>query len=633
MFNPDGKKGRLPVTISLMLRAFLFLVFIQILSATSAFAKSHDYVLERAYFEDTSNSLSFDQVQDKPYTPFNGLFSKGYSKSAFWVRLKIAANTQPDLKEFVLRMQPTYLDEIQLFDPAHPSDKPRVTGDRYAFEDSEYQSLTFNFTVSADTSPRYIWLRIKTTSTYMMQVRALDIKGAKFSDQVYETFSIVVMSALIIFLIWSAIHWLMFRERVVGVFFIRQLVAILFFASYVGYFRVLLSDQLSPAFLDRTLSILVILSSASAIWFHIEFFRDYQLNRWLKLVFKILLILFPIELIIMWSGYLSKALELNMVVVLIVPIYMLSVALFGVRWDQLKEQVNVLPRPALIFFHALYVVIVVLVAVPSLGISKATELAPHSVLVHGVVTGLALLMMLMYRSKRIQQKSLVEVAIAHQEALVEKKQREEQGHFLEMLTHEFKTSLAVLRMAIGTAKIGSKEAAYAEQAIQGMNDVIERCSQVQALADQQITIERSECHLSGLLGEVIERSREPSRVVLDCDQKLMIKSDSKLLKIIFANLIDNAIKYGATKTKVNVVAHMKAGIVRIVVSNQAHKARMPDPQLVFTKYYRAGWAHEQVGSGLGLYLISQLAKMLGGEIRYLPQDQQVSFELCLKQSA
>lgn len=616
-----------------MLRAILFLIFIQLSLITSVFAKSHDYVLERAYFEDTSSALNFDQIQHKTFTPYDGLLSKGYSKSAYWVRLKIAASTQPELKEFVLRMQPTYLDEIQLFDPAHPSDKPRVTGDRYAFEDSEYQSLTFNFIVPADTSPRYIWLRIKTTSTFMVQARALDAKGAKVSDKVYETFSIAIMSALIIFLIWSALHWLMFKERVVGIFFIRQLVAILFFASYVGYFRVLLSDQLSPAFLDRTLSILVVLSSASAIWFHIEFFRDYQLNRWLKLVFLIVAILFPIELIMMWFGYLSKALELNMAVILMMPIYMLLISLFGIRWDQLKDKVYVLPQPILIFFHVTYVVIVILVALPSLGIAAATELAPHSVLIHGVVTGLALLMMLMFRSKRIQQKSLVNIALAHREALNEKTQREEQGHFLEMLTHEFKTSLAVLRMAIGTAKIGSKEAAYAEQAIQGMNDVIERCGQVQALADQKITLEISECHLNGLLNEVIERSREPSRVALDCDQHLMIKSDLKLLKVIFSNLIDNAIKYGAAKSQVKVSVKLSDGQVSIMVSNQAHKARMPDASLVFTKYYRASWAHEQVGSGLGLYLTSHLANMLGGELRYLPQDQQVSFELCLKQSA
>ena len=335
----------------------------------------------------------------------------------------------------------------------------------------------------------------------------------------------------------------------------------------------------------------------------------------------------------MWAGYLTNALELNMAVILVVPIYMLFVALFGIRWDQLKDTVFVLPRPELIFFHVIYVIIVVLVAVPSLGLGSATELAPHSVLVHGVVTGLALLMMLMYRSKRIQQKSLIEVAIAHQEAVNEKKQREEQGDFLEMLTHEFKTSLAVLRMAIGTARLGSKEAAYAEQAIEGMNDVIERCGQVQALADKQISVDLSECNLKTLLSEVIERCREPKRVVLDCEPSLIVKSDLKLLKIIFANLIDNAIKYGAPKSPVSVVVSVNAGLVTIAVSNQAHKDRVPDAQLVFTKYYRASWAHQQVGSGLGLYLISRLAKMLGGELRYIPQHQQVKFELCLNQSA
>ncbi len=602
------------------------------LTSMGAQSASKDYLLERAYLEDASSALTFEDAQNKAYTPFNGLLSKGYSKSAYWVRLKLPGSRNPELKELVLRMQPTYLDEIALFDPAHPSLKRRVTGDRYGFEDSEYRSLSFNFVLPVDENPRYVWLRIKSTSTYLMQVRALDQKGAQVSDQVYETFAIAVISALIIFLIWSAIHWLMFRERVVGVFFIRQLVAILFFASYVGYFRAIFSDQFSPAFLDRAFSLLVILSSASAIWFHIEFFRDYQLNRLLKIGFALLAIRFPIELIMMWSGYLTQALEINMALILFVPIYMLFITLFGIRWDQLQDKVYILPRPSLIFFHAIYVGIVVLVAIPSLGLSSATELAPHSVLVHGVVTGLALLMMLMYRSKRIQQKSLIDVAVAHQEALNEKRQREEQGHFLEMLTHEFKTSLAVLRMAIGTAQLGSKEAHYAEQAIQGMNDVIERCGQVQALADQNIAVEWTACHLNELMAEVIERCREPGRVLLDCDSALMIKSDLKLLKIIFANLIDNAIKYGALKSPVKVTAKLEGKKVCVVVSNAAHKARMPDPALVFKKYYRAPWAHEQVGSGLGLYLISQLSKILGGELRYLPQDQEVNFKLCLKQS-
>ena len=132
--------------------------------------------------------------------------------------------------------------------------------------------------------------------------------------------------------------------------------------------------------------------------------------------------------------------------------------------------------------------------------------------------------------------------------------------------------------------------------------------------------------------EFVEAHRRfPSSKTCSCCGQ--IKSDLKLLKIIFSNLIDNAIKYGATESPVVVTASLTKAKVKVSVINQAHKARMPDPKLVFTKHYRAAWAHQQVGSGLGLYLIAQLAKMLGGQLRYIPQGQQVNFELCLKQSA
>lgn len=599
----------------------------------SAFSQTNDYVEERAYFEDKTNALTFAEVQNQPFIVFDGLLSKGYSSSAFWVRLKIAANAQPDLKTFVVRIQPTYLDEIQFFDPAHPSAKARLAGDRYSLEDSEYQSLAYNFVVPADEAPRYVWLRLKTSSTNLMQTRVLDMKGAQVSDRTYEAFASVVLSILVIFLIWAVAHWLMFKERVVGVFVIRQLFTVLYVASYVGYFRVFLADEISPVMLDYSLSLLVLISSATAIWFHIEFFRDYQLNRWLRLGFVVMMLLSPVELVMMEFGSLSRALQMNMALILIAPVYMLLITIFGIRWDKLKDAVFVLPRASLILFHVTYLLIVVVVALPSLGLSSTTEFAPHAVLLHGVVTGLALLVMLMYRSKHLQQKSLLDVAIAHQEAVNEKEQREEQGRFLEMLTHEFKTSLAILRMAIGTDKIGTKESAYAEQAILGMNDVIERCGQAQALADKQITINLMPCHLKELLSETVDRCREPKRVVLDCDPALVVESDLTLLKVIFSNLIDNAIKYSLAQSQIGVIVTMRKGLISMRFINQVQKGHMPDPQLIFTKYYRASSAHQHMGSGLGLYLTWQLANMLGMQLKYTPTLEVVEFELCLKPSA
>ena len=103
--------------------------------------------------------------------------------------------------------------------------------------------------------------------------------------------------------------------------------------------------------------------------------------------------------------------------------------------------------------------------------------------------------------------------------------------------------------------------------------------------------------------------------------------------MIFANLIDNALKYSKSQSIVNVSVKTSAGNVFVRVSNEAGSAGMPDASRVFTKYYRSERAHEQIGSGLGLYLTWQFANMLGMQLRYMPLSNLVEFELCLKQSA
>jgi K+-sensing histidine kinase KdpD len=77
----------------------------------------------------------------------------------------------------------------------------------------------------------------------------------------------------------------------------------------------------------------------------------------------------------------------------------------------------------------------------------------------------------------------------------------------------------------------------------------------------------------------------------------------------------------------------KLGFVDLQVTNLPGKSGMPDANLVFKKYYRASWAHEKMGSGLGLYLIKQFSSMLDIELSYEPTSTEVIFKLCLKQSA
>jgi signal transduction histidine kinase len=113
--------------------------------------------------------------------------------------------------------------------------------------------------------------------------------------------------------------------------------------------------------------------------------------------------------------------------------------------------------------------------------------------------------------------------------------------------------------------------------------------------------------------------------------------DAGLLKTMISNLIDNALAYSPPESVVTLTVqkitsqHPPSWLV-LSVSNHVGKAGMPDAQKVFTKYYRAAAAHQRTGSGLGLFLVKNLAEMVEGHLLYRssPSERvQVVFELHL----
>jgi signal transduction histidine kinase len=103
--------------------------------------------------------------------------------------------------------------------------------------------------------------------------------------------------------------------------------------------------------------------------------------------------------------------------------------------------------------------------------------------------------------------------------------------------------------------------------------------------------------------------------------------DRTLVKVILSNLLDNANKYSPTGSlitlRLEANKHRDLQGALLVVSNLPNAGSTPDPERVFDKYYRHASSQRDTGSGLGLFLVRELASRLGGWVRYTPPSPDI----------
>jgi signal transduction histidine kinase len=91
-----------------------------------------------------------------------------------------------------------------------------------------------------------------------------------------------------------------------------------------------------------------------------------------------------------------------------------------------------------------------------------------------------------------------------------------------------------------------------------------------------------------------------------------VRADARLLRRLVRNLLDNARRHGAPPIHVEVVA--TAGHVELIVDDAGHGIDEADRQRVFEPFYRSRAHAENIGSGLGLALVRQIAERHGGRV-------------------
>jgi two-component system sensor histidine kinase GlrK len=206
---------------------------------------------------------------------------------------------------------------------------------------------------------------------------------------------------------------------------------------------------------------------------------------------------------------------------------------------------------------------------------------------------------------------------------------EERNRFLRHMSHELKTPLANIREgtellmdgAVGSLDNNQREVIgiLRDNGIK-LQRLIENLLSYSAWQKESIGLDVSEFRLRLLVKQVLESQQLTvisQRVRLDVKiDDLMLRADRGKLRLIFENLVSNAIKYSPKGGTIFIHAAAKEGQLRIDVADSGPGIPKADRERIFDAFYtgKSPSGGFVKGTGIGLSVVMEFVNAHGGTI-------------------
>lgn len=209
----------------------------------------------------------------------------------------------------------------------------------------------------------------------------------------------------------------------------------------------------------------------------------------------------------------------------------------------------------------------------------------------------------------------------------ERKLNQMQRDFISMVSHEFRTPLAIIdgiaqrivrQKKPITVDVLSEKISIIRSTVKKMTGLIDETLCVSSYEDGMLEISIQPCDLKYILQGICDSQMEidEGRTITFHSEELpnIIHADPSHLDHIFTNLISNAIKYSIQDQPVEVQAWSDSNWVSISVTDYGFGIPGNEIPFIFNRFYRASTTSGIAGTGVGLYLVKILTEMHGGHI-------------------
>lgn len=212
--------------------------------------------------------------------------------------------------------------------------------------------------------------------------------------------------------------------------------------------------------------------------------------------------------------------------------------------------------------------------------------------------------------------------------------------FINNFSHEFKTPIVSIS---GFAKLLADDSLSDERRAEYLKIIEEEAGRLSDLATNVLNLSKVE-NISILTEKkrfnaseqirncllLLEKKWSAKNIDLDVEfDDYDIEADEELMKQVWINLFDNAIKFTPDGGKISVSVAGDARFICATITN--YGAEIPSESLgkIFNKFYQGDTSHASRGNGIGLSIVKRIVDLHGGTVTVNSGDGKTVFAVTL----
>jgi len=225
--------------------------------------------------------------------------------------------------------------------------------------------------------------------------------------------------------------------------------------------------------------------------------------------------------------------------------------------------------------------------------------------------------------------------IKHQKQVAEVK-----NDFISNITHEFKTPIATIGVALESIKNFNvlsdekKTKSYIDMSntqLTKLNVMVEKLLETASLDSENLQLKKEAFNINDFIQNLVNKHnlelKDKTLTFNNSENEIDANIDAFHLENAINNIIDNAIKYGGNQIKIELNSNTIG--FTVTISDNGKSLTKENKDKIFEKFYRVpkGNTHDVKGFGIGLYYAKKIIDKHDGAIHLDLNNQWTTFKI------